>query len=79
MGGPMAPSHLTLKGQIQDHLYFKPLYLVKEPYVTIINRKLYMASLMAPIDLTLSDLESQSRGHSDRRVVFCKYIFPSSI
>ena len=61
---------MTLKDQNQGHPDFKP-----------INSKPYMGSLMAPIHLTLSDLErSKSRSHiqilSDRRVVFCNiYIY----
>ena len=43
-----------------------------------------MGSLMAPIDLTLSDLERSKsckviQVSCDRRAVLCKYIFPSSI
>ncbi len=46
-----------------------------------INRRPYIGSLMAPIDLTLSDLERPKviQVSSDRRAVFCKYIFPSRI
>ncbi len=35
-----------------------------------INKKPYMGSLMEPSDLTLSDLESYSLGHSDIKVVY---------
>ncbi len=44
-----------------------------------INMKPYVGSLMAPIDLTLKVKAKVIQILSDRRVVFCKYIFPNGI
>ncbi len=61
----MAPSHLTLSVLERSNSRsprFQSLISCKEAYLDPmlqlnINRKSYMGSLRAPIDLTLSDLE----------------------